>query len=110
MCSDDSHLENIYGERGRSYNKQQAGAAIQTVLFKLVDLGLAATWVGAYTDEFVKNSLGIPAHIQIEAVIPVGYEKAERFKKEKKKKRLENVIYWEKWEQDKRPALFREPE
>ena len=110
ICSDDTYLENHYGERGRIYNRQQAGAAIQTVLLKLVDLGLSACWVGAFTDELIRNYLDIPSHIQVEAIIPIGYEKPERFKSKKKKQHLENVIFWEKWDQDKRPTLFQEPE
>ena len=38
VCSDDSHLEEMYGERGRVYSRQQAGASIMTFLFKLVDV------------------------------------------------------------------------
>src|SRR3989338_8403061 len=55
VCSDDTHLENIYGERGGIYSRQQAGAAIQTLLLKLVDLGLSACWVGAYSDKDIKH-------------------------------------------------------
>src|SRR3989344_4790062 len=42
VCSNDTPLEDLYGERGRVYSRQQAGAAIQTFLLKLVDLGLSA--------------------------------------------------------------------
>ena len=34
--SDDTQLENLYGERGRIYSRQQAGAAIQTFLLALM--------------------------------------------------------------------------
>src|SRR3989338_40500 len=74
VCSDDTHLENLYGERGRIYSRQQAGAAIYMLLLKLEDLGLGGCWIGAYTDELVKQKLKIPQHIQVEAIIPVGYE------------------------------------
>jgi len=108
ICSDDTHLENLYGERGRVYSKQQAGAAINTILLKLTEQKLANCWVGAFTDEFVKNALGIPAHIQVEAIIPIGYEKKTE-KKKKKKKQLENTLFWESWETKKRPTILKEP-
>ena len=109
ICSNETHLENIYGERGRIYSRQQAGAAIQTLLLKLVDLGLSACWVGAYSDKDIKHLLSIPNKIQIEAIIPIGYEnKAVKIEK-KKKEHLEKVIYWESWFNDKRPPLFKEP-
>tara|TARA_Y100000310_G_C20570844_1_gene757931 strand:- start:328 stop:897 length:570 start_codon:yes stop_codon:yes gene_type:complete len=106
VTSDDSHLENHYGERGRIYAKQQSGAAIQNLLLTLVDNGLSACWVGAFTDELIRNFLSIPAHIQIEAIIPIGHS-ADKSKK-KKKKELEDTIYWETWDNQKKPTSFEE--
>lgn len=115
VCSDETHIENKYGERGRIYTKQQAGAAIATLWFKLVDLGLCACWVGAFTDEMIRSALDIPSHINIEAIIPIGCEKAEKPKAQKEKKKpLEATIFWERWDNSKRPTFFeetrREPE
>ena len=106
VCSDDTNLENLHGERGRVYSRQQAGAAIQTFLLKLTDIGLSSCWVGSYSDELIKQSLDIPSHIQIEALIPVGYESGKSVKK--KKKSLENSIFWENWDNRKRPTLIEE--
>ena len=108
VCSDDKNLENMYGERGRIYSRQQAGAAINTMILKLVDAGLCTCWVGAYTDEFVRNTLKIPAHIQVEAIIPVGHEKPSRTAR-KRKRELETTIYWEAWKKLKRPTIFKTP-
>lgn len=108
VCSDDTHLENLYGERGRVYSRQQAGAAIQTILLRLTSLGLDSCWVGAYTDELIKQQLKIPQQIQIEAIIPIGYASPNSPKKPVKKD-LSTTIYWEKWKQDKRPTVFAEP-
>ena len=109
ICSDDLHLEDKYGERGRVYSRQQAGAAIQTILLKLTDVGLATCWVGAYSDEVLKQTLKIPQHIQVEAVIPVGYENIREKQVKPDKVELENVLYWEKWDQWNRTPLFKEP-
>lgn len=108
VCSDDKNLENIYGERGRIFSRQQAGAAIGSFLMKLTDLGLGSCWVGAYSDDLLKSKLDIPSEVQIEAVIPIGYPVGGM--KKKRKKALENVMYWEKWKRDKRPTVFREAE
>ncbi len=106
VCSDDTHLENMYGERGRVYSRQQSGAAIENFLLKIADMGLSACWVGAYQDELIKQLLKIPEHMQIEAIIPVGYEKKKEERKEKKS--LESVMFWEYWDNRKRPSLFEE--
>lgn len=106
VCSDDSHLESLYGERGRIYSRQHAGAAIQTLLFKLLDLGLAACWMGSYTDEILKESLSIPQHIQIEAILVVGYENKKARIEKPAKKEIDNVVYWEEWKKENRPRLI----
>lgn len=106
VISDDTILENLYGEKGRVYSRQQAGAAIQTVLFKLVDQKLSACWVGSYTDEIIKQLLKIPAHMQIEAIIPVGYAKHKQ--KKKRKVELSNSVNWEEYGMNRRPSLTEE--
>ena len=107
VCSDDSMLEKQYGERGRIYSRQQAGAAIQTLLFKLVDLGLSACWVGSYDDNKIRCLLEIPAKIQIEALIPIGYERIAPSKKYKRS--LKGITFWEKWDTQEIPPIFKEP-
>lgn len=109
ICSDDSSLEKQYEERGTVYSRQQAGAAINTMLLKLTDLGLGSCWVGAYADEYVKRELDIPSDIQVEGIIPVGYENPSKIRKKPTKHTLERAINWEKWGKNKRPAFFQDP-
>ena len=106
VCSEDTNLENVFGERGRIYSRQQAGAAINTLCLKLIDLGIGSCWVGAYNDNSLKELLKIPEHIQIEAVIPLGYSENEPGKKNKRN--LENVLYWEKWDMRRRQTVLEE--
>ncbi len=106
VCSDDSHLENLYGPRGRVYSRQTAGAAINAILLKLTELNLGSCWVGAYTDKKIKNLLSIPEDIQIEAIIPVGYSDDD--KRKMKKPSLDKSIYWEKWKIPRRTTFFEE--
>ncbi len=106
VCSDDTNLENLHGERGRVYSRQQAGAAIETFLLKLTDLGLSSCWVGSFTDELIKQMLKIPAHIQVEAIVPIGYENGKNPKKNKKT--LEHSLFWEEWGTKKRASLIQE--
>jgi nitroreductase len=110
VCSDDTHLEYKYGERGRVYSRQQAGAAVMAFTLKMTELGIGSCWVGAYTDELIKQLLGIPGHIQVEAMISLGYEKKKDKKTEKsrKKKSVESSIYWEGWDSSRRPTIFQE--
>jgi nitroreductase len=97
VVSNDIHLENLYGERGRIYSRQQAGAAIENLLLKLTDMGIDSCWVGEYKDERVRQLLKIPSHFQIEAIIPIGFGSPEKKVPHKKKKKLETHIFWENW-------------
>jgi len=108
VCTEDMHIEKLYGERGRVYSRQQAGAAINTIILKLTEAGLGTCWVGAYADEVIKDILSIPAHVQIEALIPVGHEKPMKGEVKKRKKEVTNVIYWDIWERGRRPTIFKE--
>ena len=107
VCSEERHLEGLYGERGRVYSRQQSGAAIQTFLLKLTELGLQSCWVGAYDDEKIRNMIRAPPNITIEAIIPIGYENKVKFGKTRANKReLTRSIYWEVWERGRRAPIF----
>ncbi|MBU0907466.1 MAG: nitroreductase family protein [Nanoarchaeota archaeon] len=105
-CSDDTHLENLYGERGRIYSRQQAGAAIHTLTLALTERRIDSCWVGSYSDELVREKLKIPQHIQVEAIIPIGFEAGKS--KKPAKKSLERCLSWETWTQTRRPTMFEE--
>ena len=95
VCSDPKHLKSLYGERGEKYAKQQAGAAISTLILKLTELKIDSCWIGAFADELVQQALKIPSNIEIEAIIPIGYSKDKE--KQPKKSELESKIFWDTW-------------
>jgi nitroreductase len=74
VCSDKSFLEKNFLDRTDMYSRQQAGAAVENILLKLVDVGLSGCWVGAFADDMVRRVIGIPGNVVIEALIPLGYE------------------------------------
>jgi len=100
VCSDKTSVVKSYDERGKMYCRQQAGAAIENFLLKIVDLGLASCWVGAFVDDEVKRVLEIPQQdyesINIEALLPVGYEMPKKAE-QKRKPNLDNVLWFNKW-------------
>jgi len=73
VCSDSSDVVRSYDERGEKYCHQQAGAAIENVLLKLVDLGLGTCWVGLFDERLVKRAIKAKENIIIEAILPIGY-------------------------------------
>lgn len=84
FVSDPKQVTTLYKERGERYMRQQAGAAIQNFMLHLTDRGLSTCWVGHFNDEKIKKVLKIPENQELEAVIPIGYERIKpRVKREK---------------------------
>ena len=109
VCSDYKDLEKLYGDRGEIYSLQQTGAAIQNFLLKITDLKLGSCWVGAFDEEHIKRELSIPNHINVEALLPVGYIDKLSKVKSSKKAPLERIIYWGSWGTGKKPTKFKDP-
>ena len=96
--SDDAFLEKNYNERGHRYARQQAGAAIENFLLALEDQGLATCWIGHFDDNGVKEALGIPDALVVEALFPIGKEtKVTESRDKNPKQELENILYFDKW-------------
>lgn len=105
VCSEPQKLEELYQERGLMYNKQQAGAAIENLLLSITSQGLGACWVGAFSEKEIKSHFRIPEKFTIEAIIPIGYAK-NKTAKAARKAPLETKIFWEKWDQSKKPISY----
>jgi nitroreductase len=74
VCSDDSRIRNMFGERGKEFVKQESGAAIENFLLKIVEKGLSTCWVGHFVEDEIKHLLKIPEKSRVEALFPIGYE------------------------------------
>jgi len=98
ICSDSAQAVRSYGERGRMYTRQQAGAAIENFLLKITDMGLGTCWTGAFVDSMIKQVLVIPDNIDVEAVLPMGYE-MPKAGKQRKKTDLSAILFFNKWKE-----------
>lgn len=96
VCSVPERTINNYGERGKIYVRQQAGAAIQNFWLKLTSLGLSSCWVGAFSEPMIKRELHIPENVQVEALFPIGYV-LTKTKTKKAKIEMDNILYFEKY-------------
>jgi len=54
----------------------------------------------------IKEKLKIPQHVQIEAILPIGYAKGKAPKKSKLN--LDEALFWENWGSPRRPSVFEE--
>ena len=86
-----------FEERGKNYIKQQAGAAIENFLLKIEEKGLATCWVGHFVEYLVKEAIGIPDNIEVEAIFPIGYESPLPKRRQKQKIELDRCLYFDKY-------------
>ena len=97
VCSDPKLVNKMYDVRANKYIKHHAGAVAENLLLKLCDLGLAGSWVGAFSDPTIKNALYIPDNINVELVITAGYEFIKGKKKQSPKPILIKRLFLEKY-------------
>lgn len=107
VCAETRKLTGLYDNLGKTYSKHQVGAAIQNFLLRITDLGLASCWIGSFVESQIKRTLKIPENYDVEALLPIGYPSKKP--KKSRKERLENTIYWETWNQEKKPIGFKDP-
>lgn len=95
VCSDNKLAKKSYDERAERYCRQQAGAAIQNLLLKLTELGLASCWIGYFVDDQVENILQTPEDVKVEALLPIGYELGKG--KQRIKQDLDRCLFFDVW-------------
>jgi len=98
ICTDKKQLEKNYYDRAIKYAHHQAGAVIENFLLKITDMGLASCWVGAFADDMVKRILTIPDEIDVDAILPVGYEMPTQ-KPTKRKPDFQYALYFDKYKE-----------
>ena len=63
--------------RGEQYFMADLGIATQNLMLAAHDLGLGTVFVGVFDEEQLKGLLGIPPHIRIVGLFPLGYPATE---------------------------------
>jgi len=70
--------------------------AMSFIILQARELGLGTCWIGAFEEPSVKEILGIPNHIRVVAITPLGYPAEEPLAKPRKE--LEKIICFDKYE------------
>lgn len=96
VCGDAARSARKYGQRGKHfYFVVDAALAASYILLGVASEGLGSVYIGAFEDERVAETLGLPEHVKPIAIIPIGYP-AERPGKTPRMP-LEKVLHKEKW-------------
>lgn len=99
--------QRFYGDRGENlYTAQNCAAAAQNMMLEATNLGLASCWVGAFEEEKIRRTCGIPKDVTPYAIVVIGYAHSET--KEPAKFPIETVTYFNGWRSKIRnvPAYF----
>ncbi len=83
-----------------TYAISDASRAIQSMLLTAWTDGLGSNWVGFGGLDQIKPLLGVPAELEVFAVLPIGYPKDKKLGQGKKRRKaLSEVAYREHWGQ-----------
>ncbi len=69
--------------------------AVDHMTLEATELGLGTCWIGAFYEDRVKEILGIPDHIRVVALLPLGYPAEEPAARPRKP--LNEIVCYEKW-------------
>jgi nitroreductase len=80
-----------YGDRGRNlYSIQDATIFASYIQLAAVDLGLATVWIGAFSENKVREILKLSEDLRPLAMILLGYPAVEKF--ERRRRKLKEII------------------
>jgi len=79
------------------YAVSDASRAIQSMILTAWSDGVASNWVGFFGLDDVKPMLGIPAYLDVLAIVPLGYPLSAKAAGQKKRKPLGEVVHRERW-------------
>jgi nitroreductase len=97
ITSNPKQLKKLYDVRADKYQKHYVGAAVENILLKLVDMGLASCWVGAFSEPTIRNLLEIPDDQDIELILPIGYELKPGKTSQRPKYSIVNRLFFGGW-------------
>ncbi|MBW1695421.1 MAG: nitroreductase family protein [Deltaproteobacteria bacterium] len=99
-CSQLDMVANRIGSRisGIEYYQIDLGIAMEHMVLKATELGLGTCWIGWFSEDRVKEILGIPKKIKVSAMLTIGYPKETPLKRQSRKT-INKILFSEKWGQ-----------
>jgi len=91
---------------GMDYFLVDVAIALEHLVLAATDMGLGTCWIGSFNEQKIKDTLDIPQHIRVIALIPVGYPAKTTTFKEKaikkitssnQRKDIAKITHYEKW-------------
>jgi len=97
-----SQLDVVANRIGRSvtgieYYQIDLGIAMEHIVLKATELGLATCWIGWFKEDKVKEILSIPSSVRVSALLGAGYPKNASSPRQRSRKPLDKIMFWQTW-------------
>ena len=74
--------------------------ALDHLTLRATEKGLGTCWIGAFDQEKTKKVLEIPPEYEVIALMPLGYPTYDLTRENKRRKKLEEIISYNKFQED----------
>lgn len=98
ICGD--HRKSWRRADGKDHCDIDAAIAVDHLTLAATDLGLGTCWVCAFNSMACHRVLKLPAHLEVIALLPLGYPAEEDVERKavKKRKSLAEIVHWDGFE------------
>src|SRR5690554_3223434 len=95
ICAD--HNQSWKRRDGKDFADIDIAIAVDHMTLAAANLGLGTCWIGAFDEVKCRKALQLPKHLELVAMLPLGYpEKTESPERHKtSRKSLEEIVKWE---------------
>ena len=90
-CIDYKDTVKKYGPDHKKSAIQDVAAAVENMVLKTVDLGLATCWISGFRENELKDVFDVPNNVEILAFLPIGYN--DDYQSDPSKKDLSSVLF-----------------
>lgn len=91
-CGD--HSQSWKRKDGKDHCDIDVALAIDHMTLAATDLGLGTCWICAFDAKRCHELLGLPDHLEVIALLSMGYS-VDEGEQEKKRKEIEEIVSWE---------------
>ncbi len=97
-CADRVSVERA-GEAvlGTALHQLDCGIAGEHAVLAAAELGLGTCWIGWFDRRAAKKVLGVPAHVDVIALLALGYPRQDVVPREKRRRPLSAIAFRDRW-------------
>lgn len=79
---------------GKDHMDIDIAIAVEHMVLKITDLGLGTCWVCNFNPQVIKEKLALEENVEPVVILPIGYPQESETPVNKKRKPLEDIVYW----------------